>query len=108
MFVPAICSNGSWIIFWDMWKAIALVLFTLSDSLLAFSQLYYFANSSFIESFMFILVISVVLSAKFMNLHDSLELIMSFMYIINRRGPKIESWGTPITISVFRDIWYVS
>ena len=107
MSVPAILSNGSCIRFWGMWKTIALVLFTLSESLFAFSQLWKFANSVFNDSFrvssFFRFVMSVVSSAKFMNLNNSLEWTMSFIYIINRRGPKMEPWRTPIKISVFCD-----
>ena len=35
-------------------------------------------------------VYRVVSSAKIMNLNTVLECIMSFMYMINRRGPKME------------------
>ena len=38
-----------------------------------------------------------------MNLNTVLELIMSFMYIINKRGPKMEPCGTPMAISFFVD-----
>ena len=36
-----------------------------------------------------------------MNLNTVLELIMSFMYIINKRGLKMEPCGTPMVISFF-------
>ena len=42
---PAILGKGSWICFWGMWKTIALVLFILSESLFAFSQLWKNFNS---------------------------------------------------------------
>ena len=104
---PAILSEGSCIRFWGMWKTIALVLFIFSESLFAFNQLWKFVNSWFNDSFLvsslFRFVMSVVSSAKFINLNNSLEWAMSFIYMMNKRGPKMEPWGTPIKISVFWD-----
>ncbi len=60
-------------------------------------------NDSFLVSSLFRFVMSVVSSAKCMNLNNSLEWAMSFIYIMNKRGPKMEPWGTPIKISVFLD-----
>ena len=79
---PAIWSSGSWITFWCMWKAIAFVLFTFSDSLLDLSQLWKLFNSSFNELLIRSLVISVVSSEKLKNLNISLDRAMSFMYMI--------------------------
>ena len=64
---------------------------TLTGSLFTLSQLLICTNSSFNISFMSSCVSSVVYrvvsSAKSMNLNTVLECIMSFMYLINRRGP---------------------
>ena len=43
-----------------------------------------------IHSSLFRFVMSVVSSAKFMNLNNSLEWAMSFIYMMNKRGPKME------------------
>ena len=47
-------------------------------------------NDSFLVSSLFRFVMSVVSSAKCMNLNNSLEWAMSFIYIMNKRGPKME------------------
>ena len=39
---------------------------------------------------LFRFVMSVVSSAKFMNLNNSLEWAMSFIYMMNKRGPTME------------------
>ena len=71
------------------------------------SQLLIFTNSSFNISFMssyvFSVVYRVVSSAKIMNLNTVLEWIMSFMYMIIRRGPNMEPCGTPTVMSFFVD-----
>ena len=37
----------------------------------------------------------VVSSAYIVNLKRSLEDVISLIYIINKRGPNVEPWGTP-------------
>ena len=51
------------------------------------------------SSCVFSVLYRVVSSAKIMNLNTVLEWIMSFIYMINRRGPKIEPCGTPTVMS---------
>ena len=47
---------------------------------------------------------NVVSSANIMNLNELLEWMISFIYIMNNKGPNIEPWGTPIVISASKDL----
>ena len=41
---------------------------------------------------------NVVSSAYVMKLKCEVDCAMSFMYIMNNKGPSIEPWGTPVVI----------
>ena len=47
---------------------------------------------------------NVVSSANIMNLDELLEWMISFIYIMNNKGPNIEPWGTPFVISASKDL----
>ena len=42
-------------------------------------------------------------SAYMMNLNLSLHVMISLMYIVNKRGPSVDPWGTPVTIFTLSD-----
>ena len=112
--IPAMFSCGSNIFFCGIWKTIAFVLFTFNDSLLTLSQSLTLANSllilndsSICLSKTFAVVNNVVSSAYMMNLNLSLHVMISLIYIVNKRGPSMDPWGTPVTIFTLSD-WIVS
>ena len=47
-------------------------------------------------------------SAYIINLKRSLESAMSLIYIINRSGPKIDPWGTPVVIATSSDLKWLN
>ena len=94
--IPAMFSCGCNIFFCGIWKTIAFVLFTFNDSLLTLSQSLTLANSllilndsSICLSKMFAVVNNVVSSAYIMNLNLSLHVMISLIYIVNKRGPSM-------------------
>ena len=42
-------------------------------------------------------------SAKSINLSNVAQLIMSLIYKRDRRGPRVDPWGTPILLSTVLD-----
>ena len=105
--IPAMFSCGSNIFFCDIWKTIAFVLFTFNDSL---SQSLTLANSllilndsSICLSKTFAVVNNVVSSAYMMNLNLSLHVMISLIYIVNKRGPSMDPWGTRVTTFTLSD-----
>ena len=92
--IPAMFSCGSETFFCGTWKTIAFDLFTFNDSLLTLSQSLTLVNSLLILndrsvclSKTFAVVNNVVSSAYMMNLNFSLHLMISLIYIVNKRGP---------------------
>ena len=108
--IPAMFSCGSGTFFCGMWKTIAFDLLTFNDSLLTLSQSLTLVNSLLILndrsvclSKTFAVVNNVVSSAYMMNLNLSLHLMISLIYIVNKRGPSMDPWGTPVTIFTLFD-----
>ncbi len=51
----------------------------------------------------YIVVERVVSSAYIMNLNKSLELAISFTYIIKGKGQSMDPWGTPVVTASISD-----
>ena len=100
---------------WWLWKTMNLVFWTFRDSLLTASQSEILHNSKLIkvstrpksplppwvnEHKGLVIVVS---SAYKINVRLALTLWISFTYIIKSRGPNIEPWGTPVSITWVED-----
>ena len=91
-----------------------LVFQTFRDNLLTASQSEILHNSKLIKVSTRLMsplppwvnehkgLVIVVSSAYKMNLRLALTLWISFIYIIRSRGPNIEPWGTPVSITRLR------
>ena len=82
------------------WNTIALVLPIFSDNLLGFNHKGILHNSLFMiwVSFGLFLLINVVSSAKKRKLNKLLARCISFIYIKKSKGPRMELWGTPVSM----------
>src|SRR5688572_2932413 len=78
---------------------IKFVFFKLSDNLFTLNQYDNFSNSTFIMEISLPKLSSknkiLVSSAKRIKYNKSEQFTMSFTYIKNNNGPRIEPWGTP-------------
>lgn len=109
MTLPFITSEGisfGFIFFCLLWNIINLVFCTFKESLLTESHSNIFDSYIFISfdkvdgSALFINIFSgldnVVSSAYKMKLNVLLAVGKSFIYIMNKSGPRIDPWGTPV------------
>ena len=79
----------------------AFVFFTFNDNLFIFSHSVTLFNSCLVVLASLLLVCAphnVVSSAYVIKLKCEVDYAMSFMYIMNSKGPSIEPWGTPVDI----------
>ena len=89
---------------WRRWKIINFDFFTFNKSLLAINQLLILLSSAFMSWDKVSAVkeqsglVSDVSSAKRMNLNNVEQLLISFIYIRNKSGPKTDPCGTPFCI----------
>ena len=80
-----------------------------NESLLTISHSLIFVNSllspvsSWPSPNAFVVVTSVVSSAYIIHLNTLLEKTMSFIYIVNNKGPSIEPCGTPVKMLALQD-----
>ena len=99
--VPFILKMGKITFFCGIWNTIAFVFFTFNDNLFIFSHSVTLFNSCSVVLASLCLVRAphnVVSSAYVMKLKCEVDCAMSFMYIMNNKGPSIEPWGTPVVI----------
>ena len=99
--VPFILKMGKITFFCGIWNTIAFVFFTFNDNLFIFSHSVTLFNSCSVVLASLCLVCAphnVVSSAYVMKLKCEVDCAMSFMYIMNNKGPSIEPWGTPVVI----------
>ena len=97
---------------WRWWNIMILFFCTLSDSLfkanLFNSELNRILTLSRSPSQPLdnehIVLLSIVSSAYKMTFKLSLTVCISFIYMINRSGPKIQPWGTPVSSSLIEDV----
>ena len=100
------------ITFRGMWKSTNFNFATFICNLFRFNHLHIFCISSLIESCISATVspndstvaFSVVSSAYKIKLNLSLDMIISFINILNKRGPTIEPCGTPVLINTIEEI----
>ena len=99
------------------WKIINFVFLTLSDSLFISNHICMFFNSLFIlvDSCKLLQLLSIftsnehsvqvkfVSSANKIAWNFELALWISFIWIMNNNGPKIDHWGTPVVIDKVRE-----
>ena len=82
------------------WKITYLVFLTFRDSLFIASQSYTVANSLFISTGdkdgIWTVLLRVVSSAYRIKLKCSVQFGMSFLYMRNNKGPRMEPCGTPV------------
>ena len=100
---------------WWLWKTMNLVFWTFMDNLLTASQSDILHSSKLIKVSTRLMLplprwvnehkglVIVVSSAYKMNLRLALTLWISFIYMIKSRGPNIEPWVTPVSITRVED-----
>ena len=100
--VPLISKSGITpsILLFMAWKITYLVFPIFRDNLLTANQSYTLASSLFMlireTDGIRIVLLRVVSSAYKIKLKYSVQLGMSFIYIRNNKGPRIEPCGTPV------------
>ena len=100
--IPLISKLGTthWIFLFIAWKMTYLFFRTFRDNLFTANQSKTLANSVFRSrgdsDEIWMVLFRVVSSAYRMKLKYSVQYGMSFIYMRNNSGPKIEPWGTPV------------